>query len=258
VSQASRKVEREPVSETLLKELLNHIPADDRGVWLTVLGAVKLWGQGTGKEEIAFQLADEWARQSAKYDETDQQKTWDSLNRGEGENVSTIGTLFHLAKDNGWKGKYAPPDHYIVLPSGAVSISNSAEQMFKLISPSDTMFYLGGCLVEAVRDKRNNAYLEPIKPDAFRSRVEKFGILMAWRTGRDGEPVLKPTTMSLDDAKAIVATTEARDLLPHIGSIVRCPVLVESADGELKSLYRGYHPHHGGVLIDRGDGAQMN
>jgi hypothetical protein len=96
--------ERKLVGATTLRSLLAAIPSDDRDVWLNVLGALKLWGEENGKEDLAYELADEWARTSSKYDEDDQERTWESLRRDrDSGNVATIGSLFHLARKHGWK-----------------------------------------------------------------------------------------------------------------------------------------------------------
>jgi hypothetical protein len=63
------------------------------------------------------------------------------------------------------------------------------------------------------------------RPSAAASR--RSARLMAWRVGEDGEPTLKPARMPRDDATALMATTEARELLPPIASVLRCPVLIE-------------------------------
>ena len=92
----------------------------------------------------------------------------------------------------------------VVLPSGSVSISESARALFERIGPSKTLFWRGGALVELVKVDDVEA-LDVVKPDAFRTRAEKFGYLVAWRTDGNGKPVLKPSKMSLDDARAILA-----------------------------------------------------
>ncbi len=99
-----------PVSAEKLRELLmgdggkyRGIPADDRENWLKVLGAIKLWGQEAGEEDLAYELADAWARTSKKHRVEEQIKLWNSLNREEGDNVAAIGTIFYLARQHGWK-----------------------------------------------------------------------------------------------------------------------------------------------------------
>jgi hypothetical protein len=139
----------------------------------------------------------------------------------------------------------------IILPSGSVSISDSARAVFERIAPTSLLFWRGGAIVELV-EQDGISSLDVVKPDAFRSRVERFGKLFGWRSSGDGELVLKATRMSRDDATAIMAATEARELLPPVASVVRCPVLVESADG-VSVLGRGYHREMGGLLVVDGE-----
>lgn len=139
-----------------------------------------------------------------------------------------------------------------VLPSGDVSISESARAIFRRIGPSRSLFWRGGALVELV-NVDGVASLDLIKPDAFRSRAERHAPLFAWRAGGDSGPVLKRSKMSLDDARAILAATEAREFLPPIASVLRCPVLIETANGEAAILGRGYHSEQGGLFVTEGD-----
>ena len=138
----------------------------------------------------------------------------------------------------------------IVLPSGAVSISESARVIFERIAPTQTLFWRGGVLVE-LATVAGVTSLEIVKPDNFRSRAERLGNLMAWRQV-NGEAVLKSGRMSKDDATAIMATLEARELLPPISSVLRCPVIVEE-NGSPVVLGQGYHPTSGGILIVEGE-----
>ena len=104
------------VSLELLVELLEYIPAVKYDHWLKVNGALKLWGEKTGREEEAFALGDEWSKCcAAKYDAAAQVKLWESLKRRNGEQVATVGTLFYLAKQYGWKPR-SPAD---LRPAGA-------------------------------------------------------------------------------------------------------------------------------------------
>ncbi|HEV7924503.1 MAG TPA: BT4734/BF3469 family protein [Verrucomicrobiae bacterium] len=140
----------------------------------------------------------------------------------------------------------------IVLPTHTVSISDSARGIFQHIAPTKTFFWRGGAMVELV-EQGDIATLEVIRPDAFRSRVERFGNVFAWRAGANSEPVLKPAKLSRDDATAIMATVEARELLPPVVSVLRCPVLIETDKREVVILGRGYHAELGGLLIVDGD-----
>ncbi len=144
------------------------------------------------------------------------------------------------------------PGNIVILPSGGVSFSEAAQEIFSRLAPARTIFWRGGALVERV-DYDGIAGLEILRPEAFRSRVEKIGRLMAWRVGDDGQPTLKPTRLPRDDATALMATTEARELLPPIASVLRCPVLIEKNANEVAVLGEGYHAELGGLLIVAGD-----
>ena len=139
----------------------------------------------------------------------------------------------------------------IVLPSGAVSISESARVIFQRIAPTHTLFWRGGALVEKV-ETDGVAALEILKPEKFRSDAEKLGQLFAWRAGKT-KPVLSPAKMSLDDAKAILAASEAREFLPSVASVLRSPVLVETPSGDVAILGKGYQTELGGLLIVAGE-----
>ena len=140
----------------------------------------------------------------------------------------------------------------LVLPSGAVSISESARAIFRRIAPSHTLFWRGGALVE-LAEAEGVAGLDVLKADSFRSRAERFGCLMAWRSAGDGEARLKPAKMSKDDATAILAAAEARELLPPVATVLRCPVLVEAGEGAVAVLGKGYHAEAGGLLVVAGE-----
>lgn len=139
----------------------------------------------------------------------------------------------------------------LVLPSGRVTISDCAKELFLRIAPHQKMFWYGGAVVEPI-DQTGTITLSVVKPEAFRSRAERYGWLVVWRAGANGELVLKPTKMPRDDAAALMAAAEAREILPPIASVLRCPVLVESGEG-VKVLSRGYHRELGGLLIVAGE-----
>jgi len=136
----------------------------------------------------------------------------------------------------------------VVLPSGPVTISQTATELFTALSPTRTLFLRGTSIVELVWRNDGAPHLEPLKVDAFRSRVEKVASLMVWRSGSAGQPVLAPALLSNDLAKAIMEA-ESRSLLPSIASVHSCPILVVDSNGLPKVLRDGYHPDCGGILI---------
>lgn len=88
-----------------LKNALSYIPSDDRNTWLKVLGALKHESViGELDEGIAYNLADEWSRNSDKYDSTDLLRVWTSL-KDNVANLATCGVIFHEASLYGYTPK---------------------------------------------------------------------------------------------------------------------------------------------------------
>ena len=86
-----------------IEDALRVIPAEDRETWIRIGMAIKseLGGEG-------FKLWDEWSQASESYRERDSKCVWRSFSVNGG---ITIGTLYALAKQHGWKPtqRYAPP-----------------------------------------------------------------------------------------------------------------------------------------------------
>jgi len=142
-------------------------------------------------------------------------------------------------------------DDIILLPGGQVSITDCAENLFKKIAPTQTLFFRGGAVVEAVDRGDGLLGLELVKPAGFRSRIEMFGQLMAWRSGANGEAVLKPVNCPEEAAKALLETRAVREYLPSIATVINSPIMVEG-ENELRILPRGYHSENGGILVSNG------
>jgi Protein of unknown function (DUF3987)/Primase C terminal 2 (PriCT-2)/RepB DNA-primase from phage plasmid len=80
--------------ERRIAEALRQINADDRDLWVQCGMAIK-----DHLGEAGRQLWDDWSRQSDKYSERDQDRTWKSFRR----NGISIGTLFYHAQQAGWR-----------------------------------------------------------------------------------------------------------------------------------------------------------
>lgn len=88
--------------EARLRSALACIPADNRETWLHVGMALHWVGWAR-----AFQIWDEWSCTAPdKYDEAEQQGTWESFDR-ERDRPVTIGTIFHMAMGRGWTDQAA-------------------------------------------------------------------------------------------------------------------------------------------------------
>jgi len=131
----------------------------------------------------------------------------------------------------------ARADEFLILPGGTVTITETATELFGRIAPTKTLFIRGGVVTELLRDQNGVLILSVVRPATARSLFEKHGRLMAWRSGAEGEPVLKPVVMAEDMAKALLECEVARHLLPRVDGLVNCPIIV--GDGEM--VGRGYH-----------------
>ena len=139
---------------------------------------------------------------------------------------------------------------HVILPSGDVTISQCAAQIFSLVAPTRSMFIRGGAVTIINRNDRDECLLEPLRPSAARSRFEKHGRLFAWRIGYRGKEVLRPSVCPEETAKAIIESKEARDLLPKIGGLINCPFL-KAINGKLSVSGVGYDEDTG-VLVTAG------
>jgi hypothetical protein len=144
-------------------------------------------------------------------------------------------------------------EEFLVLPSGPLSISESARGIFSSIAPTNTLFYRGGGVVEAAVSDDGCLSLRAVTPPAFCSRIEGYGKRIgAWRSDDAGGYALKVARCSNENATLLLASLEAEECLPKIRTISAAPVLTEQ-DGEIVILGRGYYPANGGVLIASGE-----
>lgn len=82
------------------------IPADAYETWLRVGSALKRGAlDGQLEEGKARGVWDAWARSSPKYDDLAQEKNWRSLTP---DGSLTLGTVWHLAKEHGWREDKSP------------------------------------------------------------------------------------------------------------------------------------------------------
>lgn len=131
----------------------------------------------------------------------------------------------------------------IILPGAGVTIKATAEKLFKNIGPTKTLFIRGGAVVGIV-ERDGTSVLEVIEPAAARSRFESYAEFYAWRSGRDGQLVLKPTIIAQEMATALLESQEARTFLPTITGLVNCPVIIKTHNG-VQIIGVGYHPGTG-------------
>ena len=129
----------------------------------------------------------------------------------------------------------------IILPSGEMSITEAAERLFKRMAEPKTFFVRGGRIMKLTHRDDGMLALEILDPEQARSEFEKFGRLAVWRVGANGEKVWKPTVCPTDTAKTLLASKEAKELLPVVCGLINCPVIYEH-DGTLAVACAGYDP----------------
>ncbi|WP_233829219.1 phage/plasmid primase, P4 family [Paraburkholderia sp. ZP32-5] len=86
---ARAEVERSPDQMTRqeVEELLRTVPATERKVWFDIGAAIHDWDPS----KSGFLVWDAWSRAaSEKYNEADQQPTWDGFRRGEGRTIKSL------------------------------------------------------------------------------------------------------------------------------------------------------------------------
>ncbi len=145
-----------------------------------------------------------------------------------------------------------PGESFLLLPGGDLSILEAATKVFEVIAPRHELFYRGGRVHEVVANSDGSRHLKPVSADEFRSRLEAYGKVFAWRAGSNpSERVLKPALCSADTAEALMQSTPARTLLPNVTLLSACPILAKDGE-EMRVLGPGWHNVGGGMFVTGG------
>ena len=198
-------------------DALNRINADDRDVGLSVA-----WRSRPSWR--CWSRAMDTGRQSAKFDERDQEKVWRSFN---GSGIG-LGTLFHRARQGGWQeprlngSKAAAPPTSTAReqpeePDGTPADAVSLDQ-FRAYMPQHNYIYM--------------PTREPWPGASVNARLGRMPVLDA-----DGKPALdergflnQPASTWLDQNKSVEQMTWSPGL-PALISIVSSPTAVGSTCG---------------------------
>ena len=99
VSAASRPANVTKAECERIRSALAAFPSDDRDQWIKIGMALKQQVGG----EVALELWNQWSAKSTKYDSDDCERTWNSFAEDFSGAGVTLGTIFHHAKEHGWK-----------------------------------------------------------------------------------------------------------------------------------------------------------
>ena len=79
-----------------IEDALQFIDPSDRDTWLKMGMAIK-----SELDDSGFEIWERWSQQADSFNARDARDVWKSISQSGGV---TIGTLFHEAKANGWRG----------------------------------------------------------------------------------------------------------------------------------------------------------
>ena len=93
-----------PQELTKLTSALQSVSADDYHDWMRVGMAMRLYGIQNGCENDMWQAFDNWSAttKSGNYDPQKNLKAWSTWNTTGTGNPVTLGSIYHMAKQNGW------------------------------------------------------------------------------------------------------------------------------------------------------------
>ncbi len=128
----------------------------------------------------------------------------------------------------------------VTIPGGAVTITESAEALFRAIAPHRHLFYRSGLVLELVSDD-SETVTQVLDSVSAQSRFEKYVRFV--KPVRAADQMLpSPTNISEAVAKQYLRSEACRMLLPKLNGILQCPLLVEK-DGRLHRVTKGYDEH---------------
>ena len=137
---------------------------------------------------------------------------------------------------------------FVTIPGGPVTITESAETLFRAIAPRRELFYRGGLVVELVADESGSA-TQVVDKAAAQSRFEKYARFV--KPGRAaGQALPTPTNIDESIATKYLKSEACRDLLPRLNGVLQCALLVEK-NGQLHRVVEGYDEATG-LLIANG------
>lgn len=236
-----------PVELDLVKEALTYIPNSDLDydLWLRVGFAIH-----SGLGDAGYDIWIEWSQSSSKDNPAYTAKTWGHFKRDGG---ISIGTLFHMAKQNGWrKSNRSDERKFILVEAG--NLHDAVDQAeLGLLEAGVEIFQRGGLLVRPVRlpefglSEHQSVPLSftQVTEDWLREAITRVAVFQKHK-GTNGEIV------TIDCPALIVKTYLARAgewKLPALSAIIYAPTLrpdgsvIDQPDYDPRSgIYASFDP----------------
>jgi len=127
----------------------------------------------------------------------------------------------------------------VVVPGGAMSIRESARQLYEYIAPTKRLFIKADKVTLLKRDDNGSMFFSPVTPSAACSLFEGFVQFMKPRRMPSGFlPEYDPVTISKELADQYLQCEE-RLQLPIVRGVLNCPMITER-DGEIHIVASGY------------------
>jgi hypothetical protein len=131
----------------------------------------------------------------------------------------------------------------IYLPTEDRAISEVAAQLGSYLRKADAdLFVRGMRVVEARQEPGKAAQLCEMDPERFRTWVEDYVVTMARKTSGNGKSYDAITSMTRDNAAAILKSPQFQKCLRPLTRVFSCSVPAYAPDGSLRLLKRGYDP----------------
>ena len=257
-----------------IRAALKTINSEQEGQWHSVLCSIKHWGAVHGRDDIAKALFEEWSSTTPeKYDQGELDSRWARVTPDGG---LTAGSIYHEATINGWDNtavdadgtpledpsavikdwgsetdrdgqgqKSIPPGSdafkpkpVVMLPGGAVRISDSAAALGKLMASTGEVYQHGGASVVLCKTSDGTCRLDQLSPRGATSRFEEVASLCRWEKSKKGIEA-KPAICSTEDAGRILESRQWTGVVPEIKVMTDCPVIVRMRDGSAQEVH-GY------------------
>lgn len=128
---------------------------------------------------------------------------------------------------------------HIPLPSdGSASITESAKVLFEMMKLKG-IYYRQGAGVVVVNAEGKSAKLEPVSLESLRSRAENLAVPLKRAVMTRGGTTFEQANMSMDDAKALLASEQVKQL-DFIRGVLPLPILTLDSNKQPRMLGPGY------------------